>query len=234
VRDSYGEAELLAAITPDSGVENRFDLSAITAAFRAGLPDPTREGFKPAQLTNYRSETTEVIARLGLVEAHSLRFPTNPQAGKPNPNQPILGFDGWGFFELPSGGTALVLVQVKGTESEDCPPSEASKLANECKQMPTDISALCRALTILALRLGGADKDTALSMLEQLGTSQLPSIGVAPVIVRGATNGCIDDLSPIKDVCGEFAPVFARGLVISVGAPLGDVGVEVMRRARAA
>jgi hypothetical protein len=234
IRDSYGESDILGLAAPDPGVEQRFDLSAITAAFRMGLPDPSQEGRKPEQLTNYRSETTEVIARLGLAEAHHIEFPSNPQIGKPNANQPILGFDGWGFLRLGDGRIAFILVQVKATDSPECPPAEAAKLAVECTRVPRGVPSLCRALSILAVRLEGELLDTVLAMMQEIGSGALPLIGVAPVVVRGVSSGCHDDLQPVYAACADFAPAFARGLVISVGADLSAVGVEAMNRARAA
>src|SRR6266576_805191 len=116
VREAYGEAELRAIAEPDPLVANTYDLTAILAAFRRSLPDPTAEGAKPLSLRNYRSETAEVVARHALTAAFGVDFPASPQLGKTNPNQPILGFDGWGLLSLADGGWAFVLVLVKGTE----------------------------------------------------------------------------------------------------------------------
>ncbi len=234
IRDSYGERDVMIAVADASVGPLVLDASAIQAAFRMGLPDPAIEGKKPSQLTNYRSETTEVIARIALAEAHSVAFPSSPQQGKTNPNQPVLGFDGWGFLTLPDSSTAFVLVQVKGTESGDRPPGEAKVLAAECERVPKSKSQLCRALSILATRLQGGDRDRVLRMLEQLGRGEIPPLAVAPVIVRGTFDADFDDLSPVQSSCSNYSPAVARGLVVSVGAELDAVGFEAMNRARAA
>jgi hypothetical protein len=234
IRDSYGERDVMQAAVNASFGPLIMDTAAIQAAFRMGLPDPEAEGNKPSQLTNYRSETSEIIARLALAEAHGIGFPSNPQQGKTNPNQPVLGFDGWGFLSLADSSTAFVLVQVKGTESSDRPPREASTLAAECQRVPASTNELCRALSILAPRLQGGDRDCVLRMLEQLGRGEIPLLAVAPVIVRGTIDAHFDDLSPVQSSCPNFSPAIARGVVVSVGAELGAVGLEAMTRARAA
>lgn len=234
IRTDYGELDLLSELVVDPGVAKRFDVRAILAAFRMGLPDPDREGRKPEHLTNYRSETTEVLARIALAQAFDIRFPASPQAGKPNPNQPVLGFDGWGLMSLRDGRTALVLVQVKGTDAADRPPAEATKLATECARVPNEISAIARALSILAVRLSGADQEAVLGMLDSIGRHEPLEIGVAPTIVRGVTDANLEDLYPLRGKPSPFAPAVARGIVVSVGADLAQLGREAMKRARAA
>lgn len=233
IRNSYGEDELVSMLTVDEGVEQRFDLDAVKKAVRMGLPDPIKEKNKPAQLTNYRSETSEVIARCALTEGHGIAFPSNPQAGKTNANQPVLGFDGWGLLRL-DGTAVFVLVQVKGTEDPGCPPAEANVLAAECARVPVAIDELCRALTILALRLNGQDKADIVGMLQLLGRGELPQLAVAPVVVRGTKEGCFEDMRPIRLAVSTFLPAFALGAVVSIGATLVKVGKEAMTRARAA
>jgi hypothetical protein len=185
-------------------------------------------------LTNYRSETAEIVARIGLAQAHGVEFPSNPQEGKTNANQPVLGFDGWGLLKLTDGSTAFVLVQVKGTESADRPPREASILVDECLRVPKGINELCRALSILVLRLEGEEQQAVLKMLEQLGRGELPSLVVAPVVVRGVLESDFADLQPVRDACDNFSPAVVRGLAVSIGAELDQFGREVMARARAA
>jgi hypothetical protein len=235
VREAYGEAELRALAEPDPLVANTFDLTAILAAFRQGLPDPAAEGAKPLSLRNYRSETAEIVARHALAATFGVDFPASPQLGKTNPNQPILGFDGWGLLSLADGGRAFVLVLVKGTEDPSRPPGEAHKLAQEFRAAPTKRDALCRALSVLAVVLSDASlKGVILEMLESMGQDVPPRLIVAPVIVRGTLSSHIDDLKPVRAVRGEIAPATGLGLTVSIGASLEDFGKAVMAMARAA
>jgi hypothetical protein len=243
VREAYGENELLAAADPDflanvdPLVAGTFDLDAIRSGFRLGLPDPEKENLTKKQpwLRNYRSETTEMVARGVLKTAHHVDFPSHPQRGKANANQPFLGFDGWGLLSLEGTAAKLVLVQVKGTDDTACPPSEARKLAQECKDVPRDLGKLARAISVLAVNLKGTKEGvTLLQMLEQLGKGILPPMAVAPVIIRGITPANGDDLQPIRQVVGEFLPACARGVTVSINVALTEFGERVMTLARAA
>lgn len=234
VREAYGEQDIITIAQPDPSVAQRFDLSAITKAFRMGLPDPDEEGKKPEHLANYRSEATELLARSALKHVFSVEFPAHPQRGKTNQNQPVLGFDGWGLVGSHSAGYALVLVQVKGTDDVKRPPSEARKLAEECRRVPRQPSALCRALSVLVLTLKNSPYETiVVEMLEVLGRDSLPKIFVAPVVIRGALVAHSDDLSPIRTACQEITPIAGRGVVMSLGVDLGEFGRRVMTQARA-
>jgi hypothetical protein len=243
VREAYGEDELLAAADTDflakidPTVAETFDLDAIKAGFRLGLPDPDQEnktGKKP-WLRNYRSESTEMVARGVLKKAHGVDFPSHPQRGKVNSNQPFLGFDGWGLLITPGSDPRLVLVQVKATDDTSCPPAEAKKLAAECKEVPRDTGKLSRAIAVLAVNLKGTREGVVLlKMLEDLGKGNLPSMAVAPVVIRGVTTGVMADIEPVREIVDEFTPACARGVVVSINAPLTDFGERVMTLARAA
>lgn len=232
VRTAYGEEYISTLAQPDPSVAKTFDLDAITKAFRLGLPDPDKEGGKPQHLTTYRSETTELVARNALHIAHGIEFPAHPQHGKTNPNQPVLGFDGWGFLHFDKE-YALVLVQVKGTEDVNTPPAVALKLAQECQKVSQQPDVICRALSVLALYLKGSPfQQVVLDMLEKIGKNTLPQIVVAPVIVRGTVSAHIDDLKPIRTVLSQMASLKGRGLTVSIGVNLSDFGRAVMLRAR--
>jgi hypothetical protein len=235
VREAYGENEIIAAtISPDPSVERRFNLTAITKAFRRGLPDPEVEENKKPHLTNYRSETTEILAREALFQAYAIEFPTHPQRGKTNVNQPILGFDGWGILGSEATGYALVLVQVKGTEDRNCPPREASTLALECQAIPQEIDKICHAVSLLVMNISPSPlRNALLQMLESLSEDVLPGLFVAPVIIRGiGASANIEDLRPIRDVRHLFSPAISRGVTVALGVPLTDFGQTVMSRAR--
>jgi hypothetical protein len=235
VRDAYGEAELRALAEPDPLVARAFDLEAVLAAFRQGLPDPSVENTKPRQLRNYRSETAEVVARQALAATFGVAFPASPQLGKTNPNQPVLGFDGWGVSSNKEGASALVLVLVKSTDDAARPPGEAHTLAQEFRAVPTKRDALCRALSVLAVVLDDTSVRTiVLGMLESLGQDVVPPLVVAPVIVRGTLSSHIDDLKPVRAARSEIAPAIALGLTVSIGTSLDAFGEAVMTKARAA
>jgi hypothetical protein len=124
VRNAYGEAKIIAIaeqINADPSVQLRFNLDAVTKAIRKGLPDPSKEANKPAQLTNFRSEAAEMVAKCALQDAFGIDFPVSPQEGKTNANQPILGFDCWGML-FHGLACSVVLVQINGTEDEKAPP----------------------------------------------------------------------------------------------------------------
>lgn len=230
-RDAYGEGRIL-SLAVDAGVERTFDLAAIRRAVRSGLPDPDEEGGKPEQLTNYRSETTEVLARGALRETSHVRFPASPQFGKSNANQPILGFDGWGLLNK-DGRCWLVLIQVKGTDVEKIPPPEAERLKEECSRIPDDSNKIIRALSQLAIFLDGStDLLPVLEMLEKMGNDELPPLTVAPVVVRGITEASLGDLAPIRDDPPTQPDVRALGVAISIGAGLTEFGRKVTAGAR--
>jgi hypothetical protein len=240
VREAYGQNQILAAassgltiLQPDSLVSRTFDLTAIEIAVKLGLPNPDDEGDKPEALTNYRSECTEIIARRALKEAFGIEFPTAPQRGKTNPNMPILGFDGWGLFGSPSGGYSLVLVQVKGTEATNRPPAEAKTLAEECKNAPNNLTLICRALSVLVHLLEGSSlQQYIIEMLETIGKGNLPDIVIGPVIVRGKLSSHIDDLEPVRRAFDDIDSAIGRGITISIGARLTELGHIVMSQAR--
>lgn len=233
VREAYGEEDITALVQPDPTVAKTFDLDAITKAFRLGLPDPDKEGGKPEHLTSYRSETTELVARNALKVAHRIEFPAHPQRGKTNANQPVLGFDGWGFVHFADRGYALVLVQVKGTEQARRPPTVAQQLAKECQNVPLQPDVICRALSVLAIYLKKSPfQQVVLDMLEKIGQNTLPQIIVAPVIVRGSLPAHIDDLKPIRPVFSQMGSIIGRGVVVSIGVNLSDFGRAVMSQAR--
>ncbi len=238
VRDAYGEnkvIELAAELEPDPTVAAKFDLAAIRRAIRRGLPDPEKEKKKPAHLTNYRSESCEMVAKGSLEEAYEVRFPAAPQQGKTNANQPILGFDHWGIVDG-AHGDSLALVQVKGTEDNTIPPGVAADLAAECCRIPRQTDEICRTLTVLAQALDGDPVQGAvIGMLEALGNEQPIEITIAPVIVRGgSTASQMEDLRPCRDVATQFAPACGRGVSVCIGANLTKFGQTVMERARAA
>jgi hypothetical protein len=237
IRDSYGESEVLrlAELETDGSDEGLFDLGPIRAAFRLGLPDPNSEGHKPPQLTNYRSEATEMVARRALAAIHAVGFHVAPQIGKVNPNQPILGFDGWGIMGDDDSNFALVLVQVKATDEDVTPPSVTRELVEECARVPRNPGPICRALAVLVMHVQSPPIRRALiRMLELLGRSHMPQLVVAPVIVRGQTTAQGGDLDPLRHSATDFAPAIGRGVVLSLGVDLNAFGRTVMSRARAA
>ena len=238
VRRSYGENEILAdaldVMQADLAAGN-FQTEHLVAAIRQGLPDPSAEGIKPPQLTTYRSQTAELVAKAALSAAFPVEYPAAPQEGTPNPNQPILGFDGWGICRYDADCFALVLIQVKGTDDATSPPAVADELADECRRVPQHTSVICRALSVLARLLRGSDlQPVVLRMLEALGRGELPPMHVAPAIVRGTAPCQIGDLQPCRDVVAEFAPATARGIVVGIGVSLSEFGEMVMTRAREA
>lgn len=238
VRRSYGEASLLLEaekLLTQELQEGVFELQHLQHAIRLGLPDPAAEGRKPLQLTNFRSQAAEMVAKGALAKAFHFQYPAAPQQGTSNPNQPVLGFDSWGLIQEPDGQFALVLIQVKATDQQKCPPDEVHKLVEECKQVPRSMSPLARGLTVLAQLLTDPTmKKAVLRMLEGLGRGELPRILVAPVVVRGTTSSERGDLDPLKTNASDLHPVKSRGATVSIGAGLADFGRVVMERARAA
>ena len=236
VRKSYGEEIIISSaieVMAAEIVDGTFQMEYLVAAIRASLPNPDAEGDKPPALTTYRSQSAEMVAKGALAAAYQFEYPAAPQEGTPNPNQPILGFDGWAMIRGADGGFTLVLIQTKATEDQNCPPREAHKLANECRCIPRDKAPLCRALSVLA-RLLQEDPllPAVMKMLELLGRDRLPDMHIAPVIVRGTPGGQIDDLQPIRQASTDFSPATGRGMVVSIGVPLADFGKKVMQKAR--
>ncbi|MEA3189080.1 MAG: hypothetical protein QOD99_2910 [Chthoniobacter sp.] len=238
VRTAYGESKIMSdavAMLAAEIAEGVFRTDHLLAAIRSGLPNPGAEGAKPVALTNYRSQTAEMVAKAALAAAYEFEYPASPQEGSPNANQPILGFDGWGLLRRSDDTYVLVLIQVKATDEDASPPREAGNLASECCRVPRDTSALCRALCVLARLLANNPLGPViLRMLETLGGDSLPPMHVAPVIVRGVSLGRMTDLQPIRDVTADIAPATVRGMVVSIGVPLGRFGEIVMEKAREA
>lgn len=234
---AYGENEIMAyaqqVSEPDPLVAKAFDLGAIQKAFRMGLPNPQAEGKKPPSLANYRSESAELLAQASLAATYNIQFPTSPQRGKTNANQPILGFDGFGFVELQKGEWALALLQVKGTEDPQSPPRIAAKLVDECQRVPNQLDAISRTLSILVLYLQEvAWQRVALQMLETLGKGYLPQLIVVPTLVRGRSVAHPNDLKTLRAASNTFAPAIAYGLTVSIGEDLTAFGRMVMMKAR--
>lgn len=239
IRKSYGEEKILDKATKVMTAEiaeGSFQTEHLLAAIRIGLPDPNAEGYKPEALTNYRSQSAEMVAKIALAAAFNFTYPAAPQEGSTNANQPILGFDGWAIANETSGNHAFVLIQVKGTEAAKCPPGEAQTLAEECKRVPRNPSKLSRALCVLLLLLkdDGPMCLQVCKMLEALGRGELPPIYVAPVVVRGTSTTHMDDLRPVRQASPHFAPAIARGVVIRIGVSLNEFGRIVMDKARRA
>lgn len=239
VRLAYGEDTILdlwANLEPDPTVSETYDIEHLVGGFRLGLPNPAEETGGIEHMANYRSESTEMLARSALAIAYdALQFLVAPQAGKLNPNKPVLGFDGWALLDDKKFGVAIVLVQVKGTKDTDCPPRESDTLAEECKAAPTRLGVISRMLTIMARSVDDTSvRATLLRMLAGLGKGKLPSIVVAPVLIRSAGKEAIGDLQPIIDVRADFAPVIGHGVSVLLGVNLNEFGRRVMDAARAA
>jgi hypothetical protein len=124
VRKSYAEEAVIQdaqALIDDGLLEGTFNLLHLTAAIRMGMPDPEAEGNKPPQLTNYRSQSAEMLVKSVLAQIYSFQYPVAAQETTGNPNQPILGFDGWGIHEGINSYYTLVLIQVKATDQDKRP-----------------------------------------------------------------------------------------------------------------
>ncbi len=242
IRAAYGEQEirdlaenepLLNVPDPAEGIGG-FETDHLIRAFRSSLPDPAAEGAKPVHLTNYRSETTEIVAREALSAVFGIATPPALHATKGNRNQPILGFDGWSVMNKATGELALVLVQVKGTDDEKRPPNEAAKLIVECEKVTTEIEKLKGFLVACVLRC----KDTPyrsplLKMIIELErTCKIADLVVAPVIIRGLVHAHLDDLSTLRAGANGFGHAKARGMTLSLGAELGKFGKAAMDAAR--
>jgi hypothetical protein len=242
VRRSYGEEAIITDVQQlmaDDLLLGTFNLEHLVAAVRMGMPDPDAEGDKPKHLTNYRSQAAEMIAKLTLAHVFGFQYPVAAQEASGNPNQPILGFDGWGIWKSEDGHFTLVLIQVKATDDSKRPPGEARKLIKECKSIPKSPSLIARALSTMVRLLESVDNETLkkalVLMLHGLGEhKQLPTIFVAPTIVRGNVAADIKDLKSIRAAAPDYAPAIARGVSVSLGVTLEDFGRTVMESARAA
>lgn len=242
IRAAYGEQEirdlaenepLLNVPDPAEGIGG-FETDHLINAFRSSLPDPAAEGAKPVHLTNYRSETTEIIAREALSAVFGMATPPALHATKGNRNQPILGFDGWSVMNKSTGELALVLIQVKGTDDDKRPPGEAAKLIVECGKVTAEIEKLKGFLMACVLRC----KDTQYSspllelVIELEKTGKIADLVVAPVIIRGLVDAHLDDLSTLRAATSGFGHAKARGMSLSLGAELGKFGRTAMDAAR--
>lgn len=236
LRDSYGETALLDDINrlcSDESIPLTFDRDLVVRAIRSSLPDPDQEGNKPPALTNYRAEPAELVARRSIQVAYGVSFPTAPQQGKHNANQPVLGFDGWGVLTSDSGNDELVLIQVKATDQDRSPPSTASDLAKECCRVPTEPAQIARTVLIMAQNLSGTDwQPKLIRMLELIGNGQLPPMRVAPVIVRGKVTANLTDLNPCRDAAKKFNPATALASTTQIGVDLAEFGRRVAVMAR--
>lgn len=243
IRDAYGEQEikamaeeimLLPLPEPADAVTANFCLDELLASFRDGLPDPKSEGNKPPQLSNYRSETAEILAREALKRVFNMATPPSLHATKGNRNQPILGFDGWTLMALECGNLSLVLVQVKATDDKNRPPGEAEKLINECSIASVDIQKLKGFISACIVRCKGTEfAKTLIEMLVELRkANKIENTVVAPVIIRGLVSANHDDLASLKTSTTKFGSSRARGMSISIGANLNDFGQIAMNKAR--
>jgi hypothetical protein len=239
VRKSYGEDAVVQDaqdLMADEIAGGTFDLTLLQIAARMGMPDPDAEGNKPKQLTNYRSQTAEMLAKGALAKAYNIQYPVAAQETIGNPNQPILGFDGWGVSKEDDDQYTLVLIQVKATDQNSQPLKEAIKLVNECRRVPNDRSKIARALTSMQRLLQSLDNEmlrkATLRMLEGLAREKLPNMYISPAIIRGTTTSSIDDLEPIRAAVADFTPAISRGVSVSIGVALDEFGRIVMQRAR--
>jgi hypothetical protein len=243
IRDAYGEQELremaenaplITLPDPADGVAGTFVLDHLLSAFRASLPDPAAEGAKPAHLTNYRSETTELIARAALAAVYQFATPPALHATKGNRNQPILGFDGWSVMQMSDAAFALALIQVKGSEDKNRPPNIAAELVMECGQAVIAHEKLSGFLFACLLRCKGTEFEGALlkMIIELEETGRICNTILSPVIVRGVLEAHLDDLASLRGATSSFLHAKARGMTLSIGAGLTDFGRAAMNRAR--
>lgn len=243
IREAYGEQEIRAMAEdgplveipePAEGVANTFPMDLLLNAFRSSLPDPASEGGKPAQLTNFRSETAELLARAALSSVYGFATPPTLHATKGNRNQPILGFDGWTVMQMTDGDLALVLIQVKGTEDAERPPGVAAELVAECGRAVTDPGKLKGFLVACMMRCKYTPfQNPLMNMLIELeATDRIVNTVLAPVIVRGSHESHIDDLETLRGATTSFLHAKARGMTLSLGAELAAFGRAAMTRAR--
>lgn len=243
IREAYGEREiremaenapLIEVPEPADGVSISFPVDLLMSAFRSSLPDPTAEGDKVPHLTNYRSETTELLARAALSVVYGFATPPTLHAAKGNRNQPILGFDGWSVMQVTDGNLALVLLQVKGTEDSARPPRVAVELIAECGRAVTDFGKLKGFLMACLVRCQGTEFQVPLMnmIIELERDDRIVNTVLAPVIVRGSHESHIDDLSTLRGATISFLHARARGMTLSLGAELTAFGRAAMTRAR--
>lgn len=243
IRLAYGEDEirqiaegapLIRLPEPADELSQSFDLSLLLSAFRSSLPDPEQEGKKPAQLTNYRSETTELIARAALNAVFGFAVPPALHATKGNRNQPILGFDGWTVMKMPDGGLALVLMQVKGTDDTRRPPPEVARLLAECGRAISDYQKLKGFLCACIVRCKGTEYAMPLAIMvaELEKTDKIANTVLAPVVIRGKVEADLEDLEPLRSSTHSYLHAKARGMTLSIGADLTEFGRAAMARAR--
>lgn len=243
IREAYGEQEIRAMAEdgplveipePAEGVSNTFPVDLLMQAFRSSLPDPDVEGGKPPQLTNFRSETAELLARAALAVVYGFATPPTLHATKGNRNQPILGFDGWTVMQMTDGELALALLQVKGTEDATRPPGVAAELVAECGKAVTDTGKLKSFLVACMIRCQGTEFQKPLMnmIIELERTERIVNTVLAPVIVRGSHDSHIDDLGTLRGATVSFLHAKARGMTLSIGAELSAFGRAAMTRAR--
>jgi hypothetical protein len=246
IRSAYGEDEIKAMADellsvqsfpePADSVASQFSLDTLLEAFRGSLPNPTAEGNKPKQLSNYRSETAEILAREALSAVFKLATPPSLYATKGNRNQPILGLDGWSVMSLESGKLALVLIQVKATDDKTRPPRDAAALIKECSAAPLELERLKGFLSACAIRCKGTPYASSIIMMMtkiQL-EKKVSDLVVAPVIIRGKVKAHHDDLSTLAAATGSFSGAHSRGLCLSIGSDLNEFGEKAMNMARQA
>lgn len=242
IRTAYGEEELRAMVDdevsskvpePAESVANDFGNDVIRA-FRSSLPNPEVEGKKPEHLSNFRSETSEIVARAALSVVYGCAVPPALHATKGNRNQPVLGFDGWSVMETPGDQMALVLLQVKATNDNKRPPAEAKKLITECGRAITDIEKLKGYLMACIKICKGTPYAFALMRMavELETTKKLSNIILAPVIMRGTLLADIEDLKSLREAKSQYLHAKARGMTLSIGTDLTEFGRTVMNRAR--
>ncbi len=233
LRSSYGSIEeLLRGLEPGAAEELSFQTERLERILRKALPDSGAEGDKPPQLTNFRAEVAETVAKSVLAAALGIEFPAHPQMAKLRRSQPTLGYDGWGFV-LSTTPVTMVLVQVKGTDQDASPPKEAKVLAEECVAAPRDENAIIAALSLLAVVARGTDfQAVAVKLLLAHHDGDLP-IWVGPVVVRGMVEARFEDLDPVREAVRK-ASLVARGAVVRVGSDLTAFGRAVCEKARVA
>lgn len=226
--------EFMTVPAPADGVEISFATGHLIRALRSSLPNPDEEGKKPAQLTNYRSETAEIIARAALSAVYGFAVPPALHATKGNRNQPILGFDGWSVMNMKDGELALVLLQVKATDDTSRPPGEAAKLIVECGRAVTDTGKLKGFLMACVLRCRGTPfQSPLLRMVVGLETTgKISKMVVSPVIIRGKVAADLEDLRSLRDATTAYIHAKAHGMTLSIGAELTAFGRAAMTRAR--
>jgi len=242
IRAAYGEQEIralnadepLVTVPDPADAVGGLVTEHLVRALRSSLPNPEAEAGKPPHLTNYRSETTELLAREALGTVFDMATPPALHATKGNRNQPILGFDGWSVMNQSNGELALVLMQVKGTDDADRPPAQAAKLIIECGEVTAKVEKLKGFLTACLLRCKDTPyRDPLIRMLVELEkTDKIANLVVAPVIIRGLVPADLEDLKSLRAATGTFAHARARGMTLSIGADLTEFGRRAMETAR--